>query len=69
VAVCVAFRNVPAPLNVGNPRASRFFAVFDAGSATVDHRGFMNLAEHKLIAEWLEIGAQYYNDPFLAPEN
>jgi len=69
VAVCVEFRNVPASLNVGNPRGSRFFQVFDAGSATVDHRGFMNRAELKLIAEWLNVGAQYYNDPFVAPEN
>jgi hypothetical protein len=29
----------------------------------------MNLAEFKMIAEWLDIGAQYYNDPFVAPEN
>ena len=42
VAVCVAFRNVPAPLNVGNPRASRFFQVFDAGSA---YRGSSRLHE------------------------
>ena len=69
VEVCVEFRNVPAPLNVGNPRGSRFFQVFDVGSDTVDHRGFMNLAELKLISEWLNVGAQYYNDPFVAPEN
>jgi hypothetical protein len=69
VAVCVAFRNVAAPLNVTTPQSSRFYRVFDVASATVDHRGFMNRAEHKLIAEWLNIGAQYYNDPFLAPEN
>jgi len=69
VAVCVAFRIVPAPLNVGNPRTSRFFQTFDVRSATVDHRGFMNRAEHKVIAEWLNIGAQYFNDPFVAPEN
>jgi len=24
-------------------------------------------AELRLIAEWLDIGAQYYNDPFVAP--
>jgi hypothetical protein len=23
----------------------------------------------RLIAEWLDIGAQYYNDPFVAPAN
>ena len=24
-------------------------------------------AELRLIAEWLDIGAQFYNDPFVAP--
>jgi hypothetical protein len=33
------------------------------------HAGFMTEAEQRLISEWLDIGAQYYNDPFLAPEN
>ena len=69
VPVCVAFRTVPATLNVNNPRTSRFFLTFDVRSATVDHRAFMNRAENKVIAEWLDIGAQYYNDPFVAPEN
>jgi hypothetical protein len=69
VEVCVAFRTVPAPLSVGNPRTSRFFLKFDGNLPGVDHNGLMNLAEYKLITEWLDIGAQYYNDPFLAPEN
>ncbi len=69
VEVCVAFRNVPPPLNVASPAQSRFFQVFDAGGGTVDHRRFMTRAELKLIAEWLNVGAQYYNDPFVAPEN
>ena len=60
---------ISAPLNVGNPRGSRFFQTFDVFGGTVDHRGFMNLPELKMIAEWVDIGAQYYNDPFVAPEN
>ncbi len=29
----------------------------------------MTAAELKLVAEWLDIGAQYFNDPFAAPVN
>jgi hypothetical protein len=46
----------------------------DAGralSGTVDHSTFMTDAELRLVAEWLDIGAQYYNNPFdsNAPQN
>ncbi len=30
----------------------------------VDHAGFMTVDELRLISEWLDIGAQYFNDPF-----
>lgn len=30
----------------------------------VDHSGFMDAHELRLIAEWLDLGAQYFNDPF-----
>ncbi len=38
---------------------------------TVDHSGFMTPDEIKLVAEWLDIGAQYFNNPFdpRAPQN
>jgi hypothetical protein len=49
--------------------SNRFFTKFDAGGGTVDHRPFLNRAELKLISEWLDIGAQYYNNPFAAPED
>jgi hypothetical protein len=29
----------------------------------------MNIAELRLLSEWLDIGAQYFNDPFAAPAN
>jgi hypothetical protein len=29
--------------------------------------GFLSPDELRLIAEWLDIGAQYYNDPFQVP--
>ena len=31
---------------------------------TVDHSGMLSPAELRLISEWLDIGAQYYNNPF-----
>ena len=59
---------VPVPggasMTAGSANGSRFLEVFDAGGA---HAGFLSDAEKKLITEWLDIGAQYYNDPFLAP--
>ena len=70
VTTCVAFREVPASMSANGANASnRFFTKFDAGGGTVDHRGFLNRAELKLIAEWLDVGAQYYNNPFAAPED
>jgi hypothetical protein len=48
----------------GSANDSRFLEVFDGGGV---HAGYLSDAELKLISEWLDIGAQYYNDPFLAP--
>jgi hypothetical protein len=50
---------------------AKFLRMFD-GTYTdpvLDHTGFLSTAELRLIAEWLDIGAQYYNDPFVAPAN
>jgi hypothetical protein len=34
-------------------------------SATVpDHSTLLNVAEKRLIAEWMDLGGQYFNDPF-----
>jgi hypothetical protein len=41
-----------------------FFATFSGDS----HQGWLSPAELRLIAEWLDIGGQYYNNPFDAPE-
>jgi len=43
-----------------------FFSRFDGGSH--DTYG-MSDAEKRLIAEWLDVGAQYYNNPFDVPQN
>lgn len=33
----------------------------------VNHNGLLSAEELRLIAEWLDIGAQYFNNPFKAP--
>jgi len=62
---------VPVPvspsMSAAGARASvPFFGRFDAGGS---HAGWLTPAELRLIAEWLDIGGQYYNDPFMAPVN
>jgi hypothetical protein len=71
VVTCVQFRNVPAPMSANGARASaRFFDKLEGRSVgTVNHSDFMSPSELRLLSEWLDIGAQYYNDPFVAPEN
>ena len=54
-------------MSTGGANASnRFFSRFDAG---VTHDGYLSDAEKRLVAEWLDVGAQYYNNPFDAPIN
>jgi Hydrazine synthase alpha subunit middle domain len=69
--ICVAFRDVSASMSAGSARASdRFFDTLEGRSvATFNHSGLMSPSELRLLSEWLDIGAQYFNDPFLAPEN
>jgi hypothetical protein len=58
------------PMTAGSAAGSgAFLDIFDGTriSPTVDHRGYLTPAELRLISEWLDIGAQYYNDPFVAP--
>ncbi|MFO1465585.1 MAG: hypothetical protein U1F35_03940 [Steroidobacteraceae bacterium] len=58
---------LPGSMNAGSAGASTaFFSRFDTGGS---HAGWLSPAELKMIAEWLDIGAQYYNDPFVAPAN
>ncbi|MCG8381017.1 MAG: hypothetical protein MJA28_02175 [Gammaproteobacteria bacterium] len=33
---------------------------------TVSHSPFLTKAEKRLIAEWVDLGAQYYNDPYIS---
>ncbi|MES2661772.1 MAG: hypothetical protein V4629_00560 [Pseudomonadota bacterium] len=60
---------IEPPISTGAARLSRFFTTVRMGGGTVDHRGFLSDAELRLITEWNDIGAQYYNDPFAAPSD
>ena len=42
----------------------RFFTIFAPGGT---HAGRLMSSELKLVSEWLDLGAQYFNDPFAAP--
>ncbi|RMH22831.1 MAG: hypothetical protein D6698_00490, partial [Gammaproteobacteria bacterium] len=55
-----------APVMSTNGAASspRFFSLFQTGGT---HQGRLSPDELRLISEWLDIGAQYYNNPFSAP--
>jgi len=68
-----ALQDIPGPVPVapsmstaGAGSSTEFFSRFDAGGT---HVGWLTPAELRLIAEWLDIGGQYYNDPFMAPVN
>ncbi len=56
------------PAAVGSATASGDF--FDRFDDPADlHFNILSQAERRLIAEWLDVGAQYFNNPFDAPEN
>jgi hypothetical protein len=57
-------------MSAAGARISTFFSCFDVGGGgcpSRSHVGYLSPDELKLIAEWLDIGAQYYNDPFAVP--
>jgi hypothetical protein len=59
-----------APMAAGSAATSTAFLRMFDGSYTdpvLNHTGFLTLGELRLISEWLDIGGQYYNDPFVAP--
>ncbi|SNC67702.1 WD40-like Beta Propeller Repeat [Marinobacter sp. es.048] len=57
---------VQPSMSVGGARASSFFDAFAEGGT---HEDRLTPAELRLIAEWLDIGGQYFNNPFDAPED
>ena len=53
-------------LNAGSANgglSAQFMSRFATGSATT-HAGWLTPAELRLVSEWLDIGAQYFNNPF-----
>ena len=59
---------IASPATIAGAAASdEFFDRFeDPGDS---HYNILSIAERRLIAEWLDVGAQYYNNPFDAPAN
>ena len=60
---------VPTPIgpvfSTAGAVASGFaFSRLEAGSGDATHQGILSEAELRLLAEWLDIGGQYYNNPF-----
>jgi hypothetical protein len=63
------FVTVPVAASLSTAGANnspRFFSRFAAGGT---HAGRLTPAELKLLSEWVDLGAQYYNNPFDAPED
>ena len=57
----------PPPATIAGAAASGDF--FDRFEDVADeHYELLSEAERRLIAEWLDVGAQYYNDPFVVPQ-
>ncbi len=53
------------PMSGGGANASAaFFAEFAAGGT---HAGWLSATELRLLSEWLDLGGQYYNNPFSIP--
>ena len=69
IAVDASDRPRPAVMATSNAVGSRFFDEIVDGTNAVDHTGFMSTNELRLLREWLDIGGQYYNNPFDAPLN
>ncbi len=54
----------PTMRTAGAIASNAFFSKFEAGGT---HEGFLDAAELRLVREWLDIGGQYYNNPFDMP--
>jgi len=65
IPVLVNLSTAPSMSPAGALLSPRFFSRFNPGGT---HAGWLTPAELKLISEWLDIGAQYFNDPFAVPQ-
>ena len=63
--------NIPVapPASIVGARASSEFFDRFYDPNDQNHFNILSGAEMRLIAEWLDVGAQYYNNPFDAPAN
>lgn len=60
----------PSMSGGGANASARFFSRFAPGGTHYDaaaQRPWLDPAELRLVAEWLDLGGQYYNDPFAVP--
>lgn len=58
--------NVAPAMRVGSAlNSTAFFNLFQAEGS---HQGYLSPSELMVIAQWLDIGAQYYNSPFVVAE-
>jgi hypothetical protein len=58
---------IAPPLSAAGANARPAF--FSRFAPDGPHPNWLNASELRLIAEWLDMGAQYYNNPFDAPED
>ena len=54
----------PSISTAGANASTTFFTRFAPGGS---HAGRLDPDELRLLSEWVDIGAQYYNDPFAVP--
>jgi len=66
VAITEEVPVAPSMNSAGARNSTVFMNRFEVGQS---HAGYLSSAELKLISEWLDLGAQYYNNPFEAPAN
>jgi hypothetical protein len=59
--------NISPSMSASGARSSH--AIMNQFNAGGSHDGRLAPAELRLLIEWLDIGAQYYNDPFAVPDN
>ena len=64
VPIMIPVPAVGPSMSANGANNSYFFDRFDTGGS---HAGWLSPAELRLLSEWLDIGAQYYNNPFDMP--
>lgn len=65
IPVLRTFNVTPTLRTAGALASVNFFDRFRAGGT---HASYLTAAELKLLAEWIDVGGQYYNDPFVVPQ-